>query len=81
MPQRRHTSMGEMISSVVFFTMGAWLISESLVAETTWKAILIAACGFSSFLAAFRYHLGRLYDAITAAKQTSSHDRFDGGTR
>lgn len=63
MPQRRHTSIGEMISSGCFFCVGLWLISEAMIAEHAIKAAGLAICGLASFLATFRYRLGRFYDA------------------
>ena len=62
MPQRKHTSIGEMISSACFFCSGLWLMSEAMVTHNTMKATVLATCGILSFLATFRFRIGRYYD-------------------
>ena len=61
---KRKRSVGELISSFVFFFAGLWLIREgqNLFTEgAVFKSILVVLGGTLSFAAAFRFQIQRLF--------------------
>ena len=64
MAKTKHTSVGEMISSLCFFGVGVWLIGEALINPPLLKQLSLMVCGVLSLLAAFRFHIGRLAHAL-----------------
>jgi|TARA_B100000902_G_scaffold11217_1_gene13728 hypothetical protein len=61
---KRKRSVGELISSFVFFFAGLWLIREgqNLFTEgAVFKSILVVLGGALSFAAAFRFQIQRLF--------------------
>tara|TARA_B100001109_G_scaffold142723_1_gene116152 strand:+ start:652 stop:858 length:207 start_codon:yes stop_codon:yes gene_type:complete len=61
---KRKRSVGELISSFVFFFAGLWLIREgqNLFTEgAVFKSILVVLGGALSFVAAFRFQIQRLF--------------------
>ena len=61
---KRKRSVGELISSFVFFFAGLWLIREgqNLFTEgAVFKSILVVLGGALSFTAAFRFQIQRLF--------------------
>jgi hypothetical protein len=67
MPKKNKISTGELISSVVFFCFGVWLISEgsSVVnAGQSMQGAAIFVGGVLSMLAAFRFQIANLIGNI-----------------
>ena len=61
---KRKRSVGELISSFVFFFVGLWLIREgqNLFTEgAVLKSIIVVLGGALSFAAAFRFQIQRLF--------------------
>tara|TARA_B100000925_G_scaffold200157_1_gene151672 strand:- start:869 stop:1075 length:207 start_codon:yes stop_codon:yes gene_type:complete len=61
---KRKRSVGELISSFVFFFAGLWLIREgqNLFTEgAVLKSIIVVLGGALSFAAAFRFQIQRLF--------------------
>ena len=61
---KRKRSVGELISSLVFFFMGLWLIREGqyLFSEgAIFKGLIVILGGALSFLAAFRFQIQKLF--------------------
>ena len=61
---KRKRSVGELISSFVFFFAGLWLIREgqNLFTEgAVLKSIIVVLGGALSFTAAFRFQIQRLF--------------------
>jgi len=61
---KRKRSVGELISSFVFFFAGLWLIREgqNLFTEgAVLKSIIVVLGGALSFVAAFRFQIQRLF--------------------
>ena len=61
---KRKRSVGELISSFVFFFAGLWLIREgqNLFTEgAVLKGIIVVLGGALSFAAAFRFQIQRLF--------------------
>ena len=61
---KRKRSVGELISSFVFFFAGLWLIREgqNLFTEgAVFKSIIVVLGGALSFAAAFRFQIQRLF--------------------
>ena len=61
---KRKRSVGELISSFVFFFAGLWLIREgqNLFTEgAVFKGIIVVLGGALSFAAAFRFQIQRLF--------------------
>ena len=61
---KRKRSVGELISSFVFFFVGLWLIREgqNLFTEgAVLKSIIVVLGGALSFVAAFRFQIQRLF--------------------
>ena len=61
---KRKRSVGELISSFVFFFAGLWLIREgqNLFTEgAVLKSIVVVLGGALSFAAAFRFQIQRLF--------------------
>ena len=62
---KRNSSLGVLISTLVFFFSGLWLIFEgkALVEnQETLKGILVLLGGILSFLAAFRFKIQKFFD-------------------
>ena len=67
MPRRRHESLGDMISTVVFF--GVSLTLAIAAADSFWIQQYLKGAGFSvasflCFLGGFRYPIARLTDKL-----------------
>ena len=63
--KKRRRSIGELISSFVFFFGGLWLLLEgkNLYSEgAIFKSILVFLGGSMSVIAAFRFQIQRLFD-------------------
>tara|TARA_B000000565_G_C23429864_1_gene239712 strand:+ start:264 stop:470 length:207 start_codon:yes stop_codon:yes gene_type:complete len=63
--KKRRRSIGELISSFVFFFGGLWLLLEgkNLYTEgAIFKSILVFLGGSMSVAAAFRFQIQRLFD-------------------
>ena len=63
--KKRRRSVGELISSFVFFFGGLWLLLEgkNLYSEgAIFKSILVFLGGTMSVTAAFRFQIQRLFD-------------------
>ena len=63
--KKRRRSIGELISSFVFFFGGLWLLLEgkNLYTEgAIFKSILVYLGGSMSVAAAFRFQIQRLFD-------------------
>ena len=63
--KKRRRSIGELISSFVFFFGGLWLLREgkNLYTEgAIFKSILVFLGGSMSVTAAFRFQIQRLFD-------------------
>ena len=61
---KRKRSVGELISSLVFFFMGLWLIREGqylFSGEAIFKGLIVILGGALSFLAAFRFQIQKLF--------------------
>ena len=62
---KRKRSVGELISSFVFFFFFLWLIREGQILfleDAVFKGILVVLGGVLSFTAAFRFQIQRLFD-------------------
>ena len=62
---KRKRSIGELISSFVFFFVGIWLIREgqNLFSDgAVLKSIFVVLGGTLCFIAAFRFQIQRLFD-------------------
>jgi len=62
---KRKRSIGELISSFVFFFVGIWLIREgqNLFSDgSVLKSIFVVLGGALCFIAAFRFQIQRLFD-------------------
>ena len=62
---RRKRSVGELISSLVFFFAGLWLMNEGknfYLLDEVLKSIFIFVGGILSFVAAFRFQIQKLFD-------------------
>ena len=58
--RRRKSSIGQLISTLVFLVMSIWLASAArnfYVEEQTIKAILVAAGSILAFVATFRFQI------------------------
>ena len=69
--RRSHGSLGDLISTLVFFGMAllAFLTGfGALEAGETWRAVGIWLAGFLCFLGACRYLLARLFDAMVGRR-------------
>ena len=67
MPKKHKISTGELISSVVFFSFGVWLISEGFSVINAGKLMqgaTILIGGVLSMLAAFRFQIANLIGKI-----------------
>lgn len=67
MPKKNKISTGELISSVVFFCFGVWLISEgsSVFNAGKWlQGATVLIGGLLSMLAAFRFQISNLIGKI-----------------
>ena len=63
--KKRRRSIGELISSFVFFFGGLWLLLEgkNLYSEgAIFKSIIVFLGGTMSIIAAFRFQIQRLFD-------------------
>ena len=63
---KRNSSLGVLISTLVFFFAGLWLILEGkalLESTETLKGILVILGGCLSVLAAFRFKIQKLFDS------------------
>ena len=63
--KKRKRSIGEVISSFVFFFGGLWLILEGknlYYEDTVLKSILVVLGGAMSIAAAFRFQIQNLFD-------------------
>ena len=61
---KRKRSVGELISSLVFFFMGLWLIREGqylFLGREVFKGLIVMLGGALSFLAAFRFQIQKLF--------------------
>ena len=61
---KRKRSVGELISSLVFFFMGLWLIREGqylFLGGEVFKGLIVILGGTLSFLAAFRFQIQKLF--------------------
>ena len=62
---RRKRSVGELISSLVFFFAGLWLMNEGknfYLLDEVLKSIFIFVGGGLSFVAAFRFQIQKLFN-------------------
>lgn len=67
MPTKHKISTGELISSVVFFCLGVWLISEGFSVINAGKPMqgsVVLVGGVLSMLAAFRFQIANLIGNI-----------------
>ena len=61
---RRKRSVGELISSLVFFFAGLWLMNEGknfYLLDEVLKSFFIFVGGVLSFIAAFRFQIQKLF--------------------
>jgi len=61
---RRKRSVGELISSLVFFFAGLWLMNEGktlFFLDEVLKSIIVFVGGALSFAAAFRFKIQQLF--------------------
>ena len=61
---RRKRSVGELISSLVFFFAGLWLLLEGrdlFAAGQVFKGTIVFLGGALSFIAAFRFQIQRFF--------------------
>ena len=61
---KRKRSVGELISSLVFFFMGLWLIREGqylFSGGEVFKGLIVILVGALSFIAAFRFQIQKLF--------------------
>ena len=61
---KRKRSVGELISSLVFFFMGLWLIREGqylFSGGAIFTGLIVILGGALSFLAAFRFQIQKLF--------------------
>ena len=62
---KRNSSLGVLISTLVFFFAGLWLIFEGkalLENKETLKGVLVILGGCMSVLAAFRFRIQKFFD-------------------
>ena len=62
---KRNSSLGVLISTLVFFFAGLWLILEGkalLEDQETSKGILVILGGILSIMAAFRFRIQKFFD-------------------
>ncbi|MAI18832.1 MAG: hypothetical protein CBC71_08310 [Rhodobacteraceae bacterium TMED111] len=62
---RQKRSVGELISSLVFFFAGLWLMNEGknfYLLDEVFKSIVVFVGGVLSFVAAFRFQIQKLFD-------------------
>ena len=62
---RRKRSVGELISSLVFFFAGLWLMNEGknfYLLDEVLKSFFIFVGGGLSFIAAFRFQIQKLFN-------------------
>ncbi|MDA7592222.1 hypothetical protein N8714_00975 [Rhodobacteraceae bacterium] len=62
---KRNSSLGVLISTLVFFFAGLWLILEGkalLEDQETSKGILVILGGIMSIMAAFRFRIQKFFD-------------------
>ena len=62
---KRNSSLGVLISTLVFFFVGLWLILEGkalLEDQETSKGILVILGGIMSIMAAFRFRIQKFFD-------------------
>ena len=62
---KRNSSLGVLISTLVFFFAGLWLILEGkalLEDQETSKGILVILGGIMSIMAAFRFRIQKVFD-------------------
>ena len=64
MMARRKRSVGELISSLVFFFAGLWLMNEGkdlFFLDEIFKSIVVFVGGALSFAAAFRFKIQQIF--------------------
>ena len=62
---KRNSSLGVLISTLVFFFAGLWLVLEGkalLESQEILKGILVILGGFMSIMAAFRFRIQKFFD-------------------
>ena len=62
---KRNSSLGVLISTLVFFFAGLWLILEGkalLEDQETSKGILVILGGIMAIMAAFRFRIQKFFD-------------------
>ena len=67
MPRRKHESLGEIISTAVFFGVSLVLIlasADSFLLNDPLRGVGFAVAGLFCFLGALRYPIARLYDKL-----------------
>lgn len=63
--QRNSRSLGEMISTVVFFGMGGWLLLEALSLSSqapSWQVSALFLSAFMSFLGGLRFVIAQAWE-------------------
>ena len=71
MPRRHHESLGELISTVVFFGVSVTLVLaaiDSFVNGENLKGLGFSIAGFFCFLGGLRFPIARLTDKLTGRK-------------
>ena len=69
--KRRKSSVGELISTLVFFVMAIWLSYEGIAGYSSGeliKAILIWTGGFLAFIASFRFQIQTIVNKLKKQK-------------
>ena len=67
MPRRKHESLGDMISTVVFFGVSLTLAlasADSFLVEDRFKGFGFAVAGFMCFIGGLRYPIARFTDKL-----------------
>ena len=62
---KRKSSTGELISTLVFFFAGVWLVLEGksmIENQEMIKGVIVSVGGILSFLAAFRFRIQKFFD-------------------
>ena len=62
---KRNSSLGVLISTLVFFFAGLWLILEGkalLENQETLRGMLVILGGFMSIMAAFRFRIQKFFE-------------------